>query len=359
MDDYIYFMDHEDVPTINWPTNPVVTELEKPIPTSEEAPTPSNDSTNSDGGWGNWGWGVISALKEKTDTLVEATTGDLGELMQITHKNLDSLMDATYKDLDVFVNTVEQEAVGVVTGATTAIKGDESGLNTWLGSFAGKHAGSPKPKPSSSPRILTAYDRRQAYLKSLQSSPTTFCTEPEHDFESWEETFNLNSKTEEIARLLIDAPELKAAQTNLVPRVISYETFWKRYFYKVYLYDLKETRKEELKMKVILGKEEELSWDDDDEEEENTNNIAHDDVPANSTSQDPQTSLDEIEKKIPSITLTQPVASTEENLNKNEESLREIQSDEDKVDELTTTKPIQPKSEEPTLNDAVKKVDNK
>eukprot|EP00123_Amoebidium_parasiticum_P016337 comp23394_c0_seq1/m.38782 comp23394_c0_seq1/g.38782 ORF comp23394_c0_seq1/g.38782 comp23394_c0_seq1/m.38782 type:complete len:343 (-) comp23394_c0_seq1:394-1422(-) len=253
--------DQPELPAATQPENGAVEEI-KPVEAPKVPEQPSG------GSW--WGWNVISTLKAKAEEVVEAAAGDLGELVETTSKNLDDLIVATKKDLGEFVATVETEAVSVVSEAATALSGKEGegGVGGWLASLADD-----RKSPAEEPRNLPAgYDRRVLHIQALQANPATFVTEPEDadDYGAWEKGINLDQRTDEIAALVSESSALRAAQANLVPKVISYDDFWKRYFYKVHLYDVQEAQREDLKKKVLEGGEEPLGWDEEDEEDTTT-----------------------------------------------------------------------------------------
>ncbi|ONK62872.1 uncharacterized protein A4U43_C07F9010 [Asparagus officinalis] len=81
----------------------------------------------------------------------------------------------------------------------------------------------------------------------------------------------MDEKEEEIEALLYDNGTLEGFFEKFVPDVVDRETFWARYFYRVYRLKQAEDARAKLVKRVIAGEEEEeLSWevDDSDESEE-------------------------------------------------------------------------------------------
>lgn len=77
--------------------------------------------------------------------------------------------------------------------------------------------------------------------------------------------FNVDSKTDEISKLLKTYPDLNNLMNELVPIDLSYKLFWYRYFKQ--FDEIK--RVDELRKKLTQeNEEEEFDWDDDEEEKE-------------------------------------------------------------------------------------------
>ncbi|PIA39332.1 hypothetical protein AQUCO_02600054v1 [Aquilegia coerulea] len=114
------------------------------------------------------------------------------------------------------------------------------------------------------------YNRFDSQIRSIQIDLNTYCEEPEDldEFEKWKSGFVLGDKDEEIDNLLNEDGVMDSVYKKLVPKTIDDETFWSRYFYKVYKLKLVEEARANLVKRAISGEDEELSWDVDDEEEE-------------------------------------------------------------------------------------------
>eukprot|EP00761_Pharyngomonas_kirbyi_P003032 gb/GECH01003036.1/.p1 GENE.gb/GECH01003036.1/~~gb/GECH01003036.1/.p1 ORF type:complete len:359 (+),score=149.51 gb/GECH01003036.1/:1-1077(+) len=107
--------------------------------------------------------------------------------------------------------------------------------------------------------------RNQRLLNELRSSPETY-TEPITDDEKeqylkWEkEHFNLDEKTDEISQLLENNPEMEVLHREKIGENLSYEQFWKRYFFREHRLKEKEEQRQHLKN---LAKQASQSVDED------------------------------------------------------------------------------------------------
>jgi len=89
-------------------------------------------------------------------------------------------------------------------------------------------------------------------------------------YEKWKSGFSLEGKSEEMEGLLRENEGMESAYRRVVPNVVDRDTFWFRYYYRVYRFKKAEDMRARL-VRRMSREEEELSWDvedDDDEEEE-------------------------------------------------------------------------------------------
>ncbi|CAI5757512.1 unnamed protein product [Candida verbasci] len=77
------------------------------------------------------------------------------------------------------------------------------------------------------------------------------------------DTFDVDSKTEEISQLLKKYPNLQKLMNELVPVKIDYKSFWFNYFKN----DDKFKDDEKNRKKLLESNEEEFSWDNEDDDE--------------------------------------------------------------------------------------------
>lgn len=73
-------------------------------------------------------------------------------------------------------------------------------------------------------------------LHQIQIDPNTYCREPSgllEDFDNWLVNFNLINYQKQTEYLLENVPEIKKYHNDLVPKTISENDFWHRYFYRV------------------------------------------------------------------------------------------------------------------------------
>ncbi|KAL6970348.1 hypothetical protein U1Q18_030046 [Sarracenia purpurea var. burkii] len=117
------------------------------------------------------------------------------------------------------------------------------------------------------------YSRIDAQIRAIQCDLNTYCKEPEdlEEFNEWKLGFKLDEKAEEIESLIEENGSIEEIYNEVVPSTVDGDTFWSRYFYRVYKVKKVEEARAKLVKRVISGEEEEvLSWDvDDDDYEEN------------------------------------------------------------------------------------------
>lgn len=76
----------------------------------------------------------------------------------------------------------------------------------------------------------------KAKLHKIQIDPNTYCREPSgllEDFDNWLVNFNLINYQKQTEYLLENVPEIKKYHQDLVPKTITENDFWHRYFYRV------------------------------------------------------------------------------------------------------------------------------
>ncbi|XP_011006074.1 PREDICTED: BSD domain-containing protein 1-like [Populus euphratica] len=120
------------------------------------------------------------------------------------------------------------------------------------------------------------YSRFDAQVRALQCDLDTYCSEPgdKEDYEKWEsEGFVFEEKNEEIKRLISENEVVNQIYYKVVPSKVDDQSFWSRYFYRLFKLKQAEEARALLVKRAISGDEEEdLSWDfddDDDNEERN------------------------------------------------------------------------------------------
>nr|GMD72644.1 BSD domain-containing protein 1-like [Ipomoea batatas] len=126
---------------------------------------------------------------------------------------------------------------------------------------------------------LKPYSRIDAAIRAIQCDAKTYCEDPEEseDYREWKLGFVFEEKLEEIGDLVEGNIVIAEIYSEIVPKRVDRETFWSRYFYKVYCVKRAEEARARLVERAISG-EEELSWDVDDGEEENNKNGANSDI---------------------------------------------------------------------------------
>ncbi|PSR85180.1 BSD domain-containing protein [Actinidia chinensis var. chinensis] len=115
------------------------------------------------------------------------------------------------------------------------------------------------------------YSRIDAQIRAIQCDLNTYCKEPEdlEEYSEWKLGFKLGEKGGEIGDLIEENGSIEEIYKEVVPGVVDEETFWSRYFYRVYKVKKAEEARAKLVKRAISGEEEEvLSWDVDDDDYE-------------------------------------------------------------------------------------------
>jgi len=113
-------------------------------------------------------------------------------------------------------------------------------------------------------------------LKKLQQDPNTFNSEPEDaEFIEWKQTFDWNIKKDETQHILATNKEIFNTYSQLVPKLLSPQEFWERYYYRI-----KVLNDEEEKRAALLKRAAEqapsvtdLTWDEFDVDEKQSNEV--------------------------------------------------------------------------------------
>jgi hypothetical protein len=118
----------------------------------------------------------------------------------------------------------------------------------------------------------TPGSRLDGKLLELQKDIGTFCTSPTEDkaYEEFSKSFVATQREKDILGLLSSSAVLTANYHKFVPVVVSYEEFWKRYFFREMRLREREKERQDLILKaseVALNQQQvDMSWEDDDTE---------------------------------------------------------------------------------------------
>lgn len=111
--------------------------------------------------------------------------------------------------------------------------------------------------------------RLEAQLHLIHTTPSSFLNDPISDeYEGWKENFNVELKTEDIAKDLVHHEDLRRAMEKLVPEQVEYSAFWAHYYFLRHVIETQEQRRRELLKETKQTEQEEVAWDDDEEEKE-------------------------------------------------------------------------------------------
>ncbi|KAF1861102.1 hypothetical protein Lal_00000521 [Lupinus albus] len=235
-------------------------------PRSEQTPGTDNSSV---GAW-NLG-GLIHTLTSKSESIIETYRRDLQEFSTGLKKEIevaqDSLGTVTHV-IDEFGNTVVKGTAQIISQGKDAI------LSVDLDSDSDNSNNTPKHRIGNiSDKNLNSkrYSRFDAQVRVIQGDASTYIEGPEDldEYNKWKSEFSLDGKSEEIEGFLRENDVVESVYKRIVPNNVKHETFWYRYYYRVYRLKKAEDVRARLVRRMSRG-EEDLSWDveDDDEEEE-------------------------------------------------------------------------------------------
>ncbi|CDS09335.1 hypothetical protein LRAMOSA10695 [Lichtheimia ramosa] len=125
---------------------------------------------------------------------------------------------------------------------------------------------------ASSARVFAS--RKDQLLAEMRSNKDTFLNDIKDSKDM--EGFDAEERTEEIAKLLEEYPDLRQMMDKLVPVQVNYVLFWKRYFYHAWKIE-EEDKKRQLITKAAQ-EEDDFKWDSEDEDEEQSPKDTSDNV---------------------------------------------------------------------------------
>ncbi|TKY52586.1 BSD domain-containing protein 1 [Spatholobus suberectus] len=223
--------------------------------------SPRSSTTDSDGGDGwNFG-GLIKTLTAKSESMIETYRRDLQEFGTGLKKEIEvaqGSLGTVGHAIDEFGNTVVKGTAQIISQGKHAI------LAVDLDSDSDNNSANRKSLDSK------RYSRFDAQVRAIQGDVSTYSEEPEdlNEFNEWKLGFSLEGKIEEMEGFFRENDAMESVYKGVVPNTVDHETFWYRYYYKVY----KLKKAEDLRARLVSGmsgEEEDLSWDveDDDDDE--------------------------------------------------------------------------------------------
>ena len=109
-------------------------------------------------------------------------------------------------------------------------------------------------KDSSGKKVVHA-TRFDAQLHVIHSTLDSFLKDPASpEWENWKSSFDVEKKTEAIAKDLEKHEELRSAMEKCVPEKVEYKTFWCRYYFLRHVIESEEKRRREM-LKGMLSHE--------------------------------------------------------------------------------------------------------
>ncbi|KAG5080122.1 hypothetical protein JHK86_004187 [Glycine max] len=225
------------------------------------SPPRSNATESAAGGGGGDGWnfgGLIKTLTSKSESIIETYRRDLQEFGTGLKKEIEvaqGSLGTVGHVIDEFGNTVVKGTAEIISQGKDAI------LAVNLDSDSDSNSANRKSLDS------VRYSRFDAQVRAIQGDVSTYSEEPEdlNEFNEWKLGFSLEGKGEEMEGLFRENDAMESVYKKVVPNSVDNETFWYRYYYKVY----KLKKAEDVRVRLvsgISGEDEDLSWDVEDDE---------------------------------------------------------------------------------------------
>ncbi|CAG7908950.1 unnamed protein product [Brassica rapa] len=194
---------------------------------SDEQSNPNDD----DGGW-SFG-GLMKTIADRSESVIETYRRDLEEFGTGLKKEI----EVAQGSLGTVGHAIDELGSSVIKGTAEIIaQGKEAilaaGDNESDSSDNNTSGSNRRDSFSSKP-----YSRFDAQVRAVQGDVSTYSEEAEDDsdeYKKWESEFSLEEKGEEMEMLLEGNGEMRGVYKRVVPSVVDHETFWFRYFYKVY-----------------------------------------------------------------------------------------------------------------------------
>ncbi|EOX94853.1 Synapse-associated protein, putative [Theobroma cacao] len=239
-------------------------------PPKQPDPNPNPNPT----GW-SFG-GLIKTITTRSESVIETYRRDLKEFGS-----------GLKKEIEVAQGSLENVGHVIDEFGNSVLKGTAQIINQGKDVILAADNESDSSSSESTSKTFTTqrglnskrYSRFDAQVRAIQGDTNTFSEAPEdlEDYKKWKSGFGLEDKKEEIERLMEENGELRSIYKRVVgvSNGVDHETFWCRYFYKVFkLKQAEDMRVKLVKRAISREEEEELSWDvddDEDEEEEEVN----------------------------------------------------------------------------------------
>ncbi|XP_045822204.1 BSD domain-containing protein 1-A-like [Trifolium pratense] len=218
---------------------------------------PIPDSAGADDTW-NFG-GLIKTLTAKSESIIETYRRDLQEFST-----------GLKNEIEVAQDSVGEIGSTVIKGTAQIIsQGKEAILAVNLDSDNATATTTATANRDSNSLDSKRYSRFDAQISAIQSDVGTYTEVPEDlgEFNEWKLGFVLDGKSDEMESLFRENDVMESVYKRIVPNSIDHETFWYRYYYKVYRLKKAEDVRAKL-VRRISKDEEDLSWDVEDEDDD-------------------------------------------------------------------------------------------
>ena len=201
------------------------------------------------GGW----WGYWDVVKDAAQSVQEAAN----VVVEIYKEDLAEFAGAVKDDTEHAVEEAKKSDL-VMKASQLTLNDASSFVERLVGGLLEKEneeAAGRKPVPR---------NRMEAKVVELQKDIATFLTDPEdEEFEAYVQLFDAAKVERVVATALEENPALAASHTKLVPLAVSYEEFWRRYFFREARLREQEERRASLIRKASESAQgvDELDWD--------------------------------------------------------------------------------------------------
>ncbi|KAK9691902.1 hypothetical protein RND81_09G227400 [Saponaria officinalis] len=258
-------------------SSPSQTLISDTSPKSSSSSDDDNATADTAGYGGGGGWsfgGLIQTLASKSETIIETYRRDLQEFNDGLKSETQVLKNVAASKAQVSLESVGKavDSLGAAVSEIMSIAGDDRI----------KAEQSPENQSSVSRDVGVKYSRFEAQLRMIQMDERTYVEDNVEDgekeeFEKWKLGFDLGEYAAEVEMLLRRRENgVAAIYERVVPSLVDGETFWLRYFYRVWRLKKAEFVRAKLVKRAIDGEdeEEELSWDvEDDNDNDNNDNV--------------------------------------------------------------------------------------
>ncbi|XP_047176933.1 BSD domain-containing protein 1-like [Vigna umbellata] len=232
-----------------------------------DSPPPSNTTDSVVGVGDGWNFGgFMKTLTTKSESIIETYRRDLQEFSTGLKKEIEvaqGSLGTVGHVIDEFGNTVVKGTAQIISQGKDAI------LAVDLDSDSDNNSANRKSLD------LTRYSRFDAQIRAIQGDVSTYSEEPEDvsEFNEWKLGFSLEGKSDEMEGLFRENDNMESVYKRVVPSSVDHDTFWYRYYYKVY----KLKKAEDLRARLvsgISGEDEDLSWEVEDDNEDEDGGVA-------------------------------------------------------------------------------------
>ncbi|KAJ8748410.1 hypothetical protein K2173_003047 [Erythroxylum novogranatense] len=229
----------------------------------ESADENSDNPPVRDGGGWSFG-GMIRTLTTKSESVIETYRRDLREFgsglrkeIEVAHGSLENVGQA----IDELGSSVLKGTAQIISHgkeSVLAIDQESDSADNNVNRSISQHSLNSKP-----------YSRFDAQVFAIQGDVSTYCEEPEdsEEYRKWKLGFVLEEKREESRSLIEENGAVESVYKRVVPNSVDEQTFWSRYYYRVYKLKQDEDLRANLVRRAISTEEEDLSWDVDDDDE--------------------------------------------------------------------------------------------